>query len=101
MRSDSVAIGRGHLENSLNSVIVGQPCAVKRMTRSPGYARVKLGGFWSQSKPLVLLLTGPSGTGKTLMARTLAEKLLDTPIVELESSQRFRTFHMNTFSMVE
>merc|ERR1719197_860573 len=57
-------------------------------------------GMWVE-KPLVLLLTGPSGTGKTLTARVLAEQLLGRPIAELEASGRFRTFHMNGFSLIE
>merc|ERR1719506_235778 len=35
------------------------------------------------------------------MARTLAEQLLHLPIAVLEATGRFRTFHMNGFSMIE
>jgi len=92
--------GRGQLEDMLSASVVGQRCVVDRLAKHPGFARLKMRGLWSE-KPLVLLLTGPSGTGKTLMARTLGEALVGRPIAELESTGRFRTFHMNGFSLVE
>lgn len=92
--------GRPQLEDTLSAAVVGQRCAVERLAKHPGFARLKMRGLWAE-KPLVLLLTGPSGTGKTLMARTLSESLLGRPIAELQATGQFRTFHMNVFSTVE
>jgi len=100
-RSSAGANGDGGALESALQGLVGQKCALERLIRSPGYARLRHKGLWRSDMPLVLLLTGPSGTGKTMLARSLAEGLLGRPIVELEASGRFRTFHMNLFSMVE
>merc|ERR1711966_436837 len=88
--------GREQLEESLSAAITGQPCVIERLARQPGFVRLKMRGLWNE-KPLVLLLTGPSGTGKTMMARTLGAEILGRPIAELEATGRFRTFHMNIF----
>ncbi|CAE7727175.1 Clpb [Symbiodinium sp. CCMP2592] len=76
------------------ATLVGQQCAVKRLMQSPGYVRLRKKGIQRPGVPLVLLMTGPSGTGKTMAARTMAEVIHGRPIQELEASGRFRLFPM-------
>eukprot|EP00439_Symbiodinium_sp_Y106_P063887 s1066_g9.t4 len=83
------------------AALVGQQCAVKRLMQSPGYVRLRKKGIQRPGVPLVLLMTGPSGTGKTMAARTMAEVIHGRPIQELEASGRFRLFPMNQFRMLE
>lgn len=81
--------------------LVGQNCAVKRLMKSPGYVRVRKKGFHRPGVPLVLLMTGPSGTGKTMAARKIAEYIHGRPFKELEATGRFKLFPMNQFRMEE
>jgi hypothetical protein len=91
---------RGNLQNILQASIAGQHCAIRRLAKSPGYVRLKMGGMWTD-KPLVLLLTGVSGSGKTQTAMLLAELLLGKPIAQLQGMGRFRKFSMESFSTLE
>ena len=81
--------------------LIGQQCAIRRLMQSPGYVRLRKKGIQRPGIPLVLLMTGPSGTGKTMAARTIAEVIHGRPIQELEASGRFRLFPMNQFRMLE
>ncbi|CAE7030132.1 CLPB [Symbiodinium natans] len=83
------------------AALVGQQCAIRRLMQSPGYVRLRKKGIQRPGVPLVLLMTGPSGTGKTMAARTIAEVIHGRPIQELEASGRFRLFPMNQFRMLE
>lgn len=81
--------------------LVGQDCAVKRLMQSPGYVRLRKKGIQRPGVPLVVLMTGPSGTGKTMAARKMAEFIHGRPIEELQAAGRFKLFPMNQFRMEE
>eukprot|EP00434_Breviolum_minutum_P004405 symbB.v1.2.003881.t2/scaffold211.1/size373615/22 len=81
--------------------LVGQNCAVKRLVQSPGNVRLRKKGIQRPGVPLVLLMTGPSGTGKTMAARKIAEYIHGRPIQELLATGRFKLFPMNQFRMEE
>lgn len=81
--------------------IVGQRCAVRRLMGSSGYLKMKQKRIWRRDLPLVLLFTGPAGTGKTMAASQFAEKLHGQPINVLTAQGKFKTFHMNQFNSAE
>jgi len=85
-------------EEILSKAIVGQQCPMKQLL---GHIRSQARGQRRKDAPLVLLLCGPPGAGKTLIARTIAEAIFKRPIKELEGSGQFRTFHMNQFTKQE
>ncbi|WP_295445768.1 ATP-dependent Clp protease ATP-binding subunit [uncultured Thiodictyon sp.] len=65
------------MELSLNRRVVGQPEAVQAVCRR---VRSALAGVKAPNRPIgVLLFIGPSGVGKTLLAKELAAFLFDTP----------------------
>ena len=61
------------LEESLSSQVVGQPEAVKKVAET---VRRGLCEFRDEGRPVAaMLLTGPTGVGKTELCRTLAQEL--------------------------
>ncbi len=61
------------LEDTLTAQIIGQPAAVKAVCRA---VRTGLSGIRDENRPVAsLLLTGPTGVGKTELCRTLAKEL--------------------------
>ncbi|KAG8814497.1 hypothetical protein FRC17_001106 [Serendipita sp. 399] len=65
------------LEKTLAESVVGQPEAVKAVANA---IRLSRSGLRNESRPLAsFLFAGPSGTGKTLLSKTLAQALFDSP----------------------
>ncbi|KAJ7038210.1 P-loop containing nucleoside triphosphate hydrolase protein [Mycena alexandri] len=65
------------MEKILASSVVGQAEAVKAVANA---IRLSRSGLTNPQRPIAsFLLAGPSGTGKTLLAKTLATLLFDSP----------------------
>lgn len=65
------------MEKTLGSSVVGQPEAVKAISNA---IRLSRSGLSNPNRPIAsFLLAGPSGTGKTLVSKTLAQVLFDSP----------------------
>ncbi|KIM21575.1 hypothetical protein M408DRAFT_12506 [Serendipita vermifera MAFF 305830] len=65
------------LEKTLSESVVGQPEAVKAVANA---IRLSRSGLRNENRPLAsFLFCGPSGTGKTLLSKTLAQTLFDSP----------------------
>ncbi|MFA7245299.1 MAG: ATP-dependent Clp protease ATP-binding subunit [Candidatus Magasanikbacteria bacterium] len=74
------------LENNLNKKIIGQTEAINKTVRTLKSANLRL----QKNKPFAsLLLVGPSGVGKTELAKTLAEELYhdEKALVKLDMSE--------------
>ena len=66
-----------HMEDSLRKRVVGQDSAVEAVSRAIRRARA---GVQDPDRPLgTFIFMGPTGVGKTELARSLAEFLFDTP----------------------
>ncbi|KAF8622472.1 hypothetical protein AX15_006988 [Amanita polypyramis BW_CC] len=75
------------LDKLLANTVVGQPDAVKAVASA---IRLSRSGLSSPNKPIAsFLMAGPSGTGKTLMAKTLATVLFDSPdaMIRIDASE--------------
>ena len=66
----------------LDQYVIGQPTAkiVLSVAVANHYKRISDTGLEQEIQKANILITGPTGTGKTLMARTVA-KYLDVPFV--------------------
>lgn len=65
-----------HMERNLNNVVVGQKEAVQSISNA---IRLQRSGLANPNQPPSFLFCGPSGTGKTLLTKALAEFLFDDP----------------------
>ncbi|EXJ95072.1 hsp98-like protein [Capronia coronata CBS 617.96] len=65
-----------HMEQHLQKVVVGQKEAVKAVSNA---IRLQRSGLSNPNQPPSFLFCGPSGTGKTLLTKALAEFLFDDP----------------------
>ncbi|CED84854.1 heat shock protein [Phaffia rhodozyma] len=76
-----------HMEKILTKAIVGQPDAVKSVSNA---IRLSRSGLGNPNRPIAsFLLCGPSGTGKTLLAKTLAEFMFNSAdaMVRIDASE--------------
>ncbi|KAJ7092720.1 P-loop containing nucleoside triphosphate hydrolase protein [Mycena epipterygia] len=75
------------MEKILASSVVGQSDAVKAVANA---IRLSRSGLTNPQRPIAsFLLAGPSGTGKTLLAKTLATLLFDSPdaMIRIDGSE--------------
>ncbi|KAI0756971.1 P-loop containing nucleoside triphosphate hydrolase protein [Daedaleopsis nitida] len=75
------------MEKILADSVVGQPEAVKAVANA---IRLSRSGLRNANRPIAsFLFAGPSGTGKTLMSKTLATILFDSPdaMIRIDGSE--------------
>ncbi|KAH8658711.1 putative heat shock protein hsp98 [Tricladium varicosporioides] len=74
------------MEKVLGKVVVGQKEAVKAVSNA---IRLQRSGLSNPNQPPSFLFCGPSGTGKTLLTKALAEFLFDDPkaMIRLDMSE--------------
>jgi len=65
-----------HMERALSEIVVGQREAVNAVSNA---IRLQRSGLANPNQPPSFLFCGPSGTGKTLLTKALAEFLFDDP----------------------
>ncbi|KAI0879578.1 putative heat shock protein [Hypoxylon argillaceum] len=65
-----------HMERVLGNTVVGQREAVQAVSNA---IRLQRSGLSNPNQPPSFLFSGPSGTGKTLLTKALAEFLFDDP----------------------
>jgi len=65
-----------HMERNLMNTVVGQKEAVQAVSNA---IRLQRSGLANPNQPPSFLFCGPSGTGKTLLTKALAEFLFDDP----------------------
>jgi len=65
-----------HMERNLGEIVVGQKEAVHSVANA---IRLQRSGLANPNQPPSFLFCGPSGTGKTLLTKALAEFLFDDP----------------------
>ncbi|RMZ78415.1 hypothetical protein DV738_g3929, partial [Chaetothyriales sp. CBS 135597] len=65
-----------NMESHLQKVVIGQKEAVKAVSNA---IRLQRSGLSNPNQPPSFLFCGPSGTGKTLLTKALAEFLFDDP----------------------
>ncbi|KAI1116999.1 putative heat shock protein [Nemania sp. NC0429] len=65
-----------HMERALGKSVVGQKEAVQAVSNA---IRLQRSGLANPNQPPSFLFCGPSGTGKTLLTKALAEFLFDDP----------------------
>ncbi|KAI0542368.1 putative heat shock protein [Xylaria digitata] len=65
-----------HMEKALGKTVIGQKEAVQAVSNA---IRLQRSGLSNPNQPPSFLFSGPSGTGKTLLTKALAEFLFDDP----------------------
>lgn len=80
------------IENELKAVVIGQTDAIECVARSLRRSRSGLG---EPNRPIgSFLFLGPTGVGKTLLAKSLAEKIYDDPkaLISLDMTEFSSSF---------
>ncbi|KAL7421874.1 hypothetical protein Q5752_003645 [Cryptotrichosporon argae] len=75
------------LERLISKKVIGQPEAVKAVSNA---IRLNRSGLSNQNRPIAsFLLVGPSGTGKTLLAKTLASVMFNSEdaMIRIDASE--------------
>lgn len=86
-----------NLDTKIKNVVIGQDEAVDTITKAVKRQRVGVG---NPDKPVVLMMVGKTGTGKTLLAKTLAKELFGTndSLVRLDMSEYSDKMSVNKFT---
>lgn len=85
------------LESRLSQHLVGQEEAVKAVARA---IRRKRSGVSAKRKPVSFLFAGPTGVGKTELAKTLANELFKTPdsLIRIDMSEYADKWNTSRFT---
>jgi ATP-dependent Clp protease ATP-binding subunit ClpC len=84
-----------HIDTDLSGRLVGQPDAIQAVSNS---IKRKRTGVKSDKRPSTFLFIGPTGVGKTEMARQLARYLFDSEqaMIRLDMSEFFDRFTISS-----
>lgn len=84
-----------HMEEEINKVVVGQEEAVRALCKALRRSRVELK---DPRRPIgSFALLGPTGVGKTLLAKTLAQYLFGSPdaLIQIDMSEYMEKFNVS------
>ena len=83
-----------NLENVLNSKVIGQQEAVAAVAAAIRRSRVQLS---PRRRPASFIFVGPTGVGKTELAKVLARELFDTPetLIRLDMSEYMEKYSVS------